>query len=455
MSNTKNESFQSAFVKAVEVMDPSATKRIRIECETCKRIFTQNSHFNSHLCNQKPRRLACEICHKMFSSKSRLEQHWRVHSGEKPFECHICKKRFPHKNYMTKHLLIHSDDKPFKCNVCDKSYVQADTLKEHMYVHTGEKPHKCEHCGKEFRVMSNLRMHLNTHENSKAYECILCPKVCSSSNNLKAHMAIHENEKPFKCETCDKCFALKSTLDRHTNTHLEERPFKCDHCAKAFTRKDCLSVHIKYTHENQSINFEKCHVCNKRFMFKSRLEKHMKVHSQLGCLLCGRSTEECVCSKYTTGYDQPKKNPLTRDNFLIKCQTCFRIILRKSQLKVHLRVHRDYKCIVCNEDFRNCSCSENDMAVSKSKNTYRKSSKSLTNVNEGLTNESGVNVKKEETVNEPVIKYETSDESREIIIQKEEPKQEYFKIEENFVEIAAEVDEDSKAFRVKEEITEF
>ena len=34
--------------------------------------------------------LDCPVCGKQFATRHNLGQHWRVHSGERPFSCPVC-----------------------------------------------------------------------------------------------------------------------------------------------------------------------------------------------------------------------------------------------------------------------------------------------------------------------------------------------------------------------------
>ena len=51
--------------------------------------------------------LDCPVCGKQFATKHNLGQHWRVHSGERPFSCLVCGKGFKQKAHMQKHLSSH------------------------------------------------------------------------------------------------------------------------------------------------------------------------------------------------------------------------------------------------------------------------------------------------------------------------------------------------------------
>lgn len=53
--------------------------------------------------------LGCPICGKPFATKHNLNQHIRVHSGERPFICPVCGKGFKQKAHMQKHLSAHKN----------------------------------------------------------------------------------------------------------------------------------------------------------------------------------------------------------------------------------------------------------------------------------------------------------------------------------------------------------
>jgi uncharacterized Zn-finger protein len=48
-------------------------------------------------------------------------------------------------------------------------------------------------------------------------------------------------DKTKKCPLCDKIFIKKYLLERHIRSHTGETPYKCGECGKGFTRKDRLT----------------------------------------------------------------------------------------------------------------------------------------------------------------------------------------------------------------------
>ncbi|XP_023229023.1 protein krueppel-like [Centruroides sculpturatus] len=84
--------------------------------------------------NNENRKLECTICKKTFQREKHLEEHVRVHTGEKPLSCDICGKKFAQKSTLSEHIKIHSTERPFKCNYKDCIYAakSKDNLMRHV-----------------------------------------------------------------------------------------------------------------------------------------------------------------------------------------------------------------------------------------------------------------------------------------------------------------------------------
>lgn len=85
---------------------------------------------------------------------------------KKVYECKLCDKTFGYKHVLQNHEKIHSGEKGYRCEQCNKRFRRDHHLKVHMRLHSGEKPYSCDFpmCNRDFVQVANLRRHLKTHE---------------------------------------------------------------------------------------------------------------------------------------------------------------------------------------------------------------------------------------------------------------------------------------------------
>jgi KRAB domain-containing zinc finger protein len=139
--------------------------------------------------------------------------------------------------------------RPYICDQCSKAFTRSGDLNQHKRIHTGEKPFKCDQCNYVAAQRGHLARHtLICHTQGKSYTCDQCNKAFTVKGDLKRHtLIVHLQEKPYKCDQCDYATSSSDSLIVHKRTHTGDKPYKCDQCDKAYTHSNSLKRH-KRTH---------------------------------------------------------------------------------------------------------------------------------------------------------------------------------------------------------------
>ncbi|XP_048515116.1 zinc finger protein 479-like isoform X4 [Athalia rosae] len=277
-------------------------------CKTCNKVFRHKSNYQKHLLRHTAGDLTCNHCPKKFRLFRDLTRHEKTHFYPS-YMCKECDYETTVVAALGIHMLRHTNksDLPFKCNDCDKRFRKAIELQEHYNIHSGEKPCICTICGSAFhlrrqlsahcrrthpemkaskvtstacdicgRVLATKRSlfrHKESHNPTKLYLCDYCGKSLSSSEHLKKHRRIHTGEKPYVCDICGKGFTDSENLRMHRRIHTGEKPYKCDQCPKAFSQRSTLTIHRRgHTGERPYI----CQICHRGFSCQGNLTAHQK-----------------------------------------------------------------------------------------------------------------------------------------------------------------------------------
>lgn len=277
-------------------------------CKTCNKVFRHKSNYQKHLMRHTVGDLTCKHCPKKFRLFRDLTRHEKTHFYPS-YMCKECDYETTVLAALSIHMLRHTDkaELPFKCNDCDKRFRKAIDLQEHYNIHSGDKPFVCQLCGSAFylrrqlsahcrrmhpemkankvtstacdicgRVLATKRSlfrHKESHNPTKLYLCDYCGKSLSSAEHLKKHRRIHTGEKPYVCDICGKGFTDSENLRMHRRVHTGEKPYKCDQCPKAFSQRSTLTIHKRgHTGERPYV----CQICNRGFSCQGNLTTHQK-----------------------------------------------------------------------------------------------------------------------------------------------------------------------------------
>nr|XP_006812793.1 PREDICTED: zinc finger protein 729-like [Saccoglossus kowalevskii] len=277
------------------------------------------------------KRLKCQTCKKTFCSQKNLETHWKSYhtKHDKPHKCKYCTHTFKTPKELAVHVKKHSLQGPYGCEYCKYRFFTKTAQFRHMKTHK-ETSIECKKCGQRFASQHSFTRHMEAHAENEQYKCPYCEYSCKNMTLLKRHLSKHIGKKhtTLKCEQCGKEFLRKSRLDRHMLIHSDVKPFKCKHCEKRYYTVGNLKKHIKMHTGKKTY---KCIECGAKFRLKARLISHVKSHSRIvsfQCDHCGQSfsqNSDLVCHMRTH----------TREK-LYKCIVCDHRFITESSLKSHV-----------------------------------------------------------------------------------------------------------------------
>jgi len=190
-------------------------------------------------------------CGKSFRRLREYINHYRTHTGEKPYVCDVCGKKFIRSYAVTEHRRTHTGEKPYQCDICGKQFSVGGDLTKHKRMHAGEVLYRCKLCGKEMNTGRENADHRRMHEGG--IFCPHCSKPFTRLHNMKEHVRIaHTGDKNYVCRDCGKQFAYARNLRYHRRLHKSERPFKCAVCGKCFAGAGELGRHQRSAHKASS-----------------------------------------------------------------------------------------------------------------------------------------------------------------------------------------------------------
>ncbi|XP_036829730.1 zinc finger protein 407 [Oncorhynchus mykiss] len=257
-------------------------------CKHCGKVcMSSNSmaflaHIRTHT-GSKP--FKCKICNFSTAQLGDARNHVKRHLGMREYKCHICGWAFVMKKHLSTHLLgKHGLGQPkerkFECDLCDRSFSEKWALNNHMKLHTGDKPHKCAwpSCHYAFLTLSAMKDHYRTHTGEKSFLCDLCGFAGGTRHALTKHRRQHTGERPFKCQLCGFASTTQSHLTRHKRVHTGEKPYQCPWCDYRSNCAENIRKHILHTGKHEGVKMYNCPKCDYGTNGPMDFRNHLKEH---------------------------------------------------------------------------------------------------------------------------------------------------------------------------------
>lgn len=126
-------------VHTLKAHTPGYVDKTEHFCEICGKKYSSSKSLKTHTKHHQDPEFKCnyEGCQKAFITKLLLQNHLKIHTGQRDFMCHLCEKSFYSANHLRRHIAVSHDKVRVNCFVegCRFSVGRKDYLRNHILNH--------------------------------------------------------------------------------------------------------------------------------------------------------------------------------------------------------------------------------------------------------------------------------------------------------------------------------
>ena len=151
----------------------------------------------------------------------------KVEKAGRQSNCTLCQNKVKGgRNVMNQHMKIHIGERKHECPVCGKAFLLLTNMNRHIKTHSGEKLHICTECNKSFSRTDQLTKHMTDHSVKEHTKCKISFYVCNDQYSFKEHTLVHKRDGLRKCSEFDKSFT-NTYLKKNMLIHGGSEPVNC------------------------------------------------------------------------------------------------------------------------------------------------------------------------------------------------------------------------------------
>ena len=167
-----------------------------LSCTFCTYTTLRKESLNDHLKMHTGEKIQCTKCSKSYFSKKSFRNHYKiVHLQKDRCFCTEAGCTWSGKDYGNRRVHLYEEHGIGEAPICEHPdckdrghFSNFRTLERHRETFHKGKDLQCPHCDRKYKDLENLRNHIDVHHKGKsAYQCEICGQFYTSPKTLAAH----------------------------------------------------------------------------------------------------------------------------------------------------------------------------------------------------------------------------------------------------------------------------